>query len=160
MRKSFANDKRAVSAVIATVIIVAVTIAIAIAVAYWMGGLATIFTRFEKIEVKSAFVVKQAGVFTISLTYINTGATATTIDIVTINGVPLASYVPVVTPGGSLDPLGDELTCPTGVERIGTLAITEDALDPSGNMLASGVTATINLHTTGGKDYYTSVTLP
>ena len=98
--------------------------------------------------------------FTISLTYINTGATATTIDIVTINGVPLASYVPVVTPGGSLDPLGDELTCPTGVDRIGTLAITEDALDPSGNMLASGVTATINLHTTGGKDYYTSVTLP
>ncbi|MGQ9461354.1 MAG: archaellin/type IV pilin N-terminal domain-containing protein, partial [Candidatus Bathyarchaeaceae archaeon] len=43
-------DRRGISPVIATVIIVAVTIAVSIAVAYWMGGLASFFTRFEKIE--------------------------------------------------------------------------------------------------------------
>jgi len=161
LRKSFAEDKRAVSAVIATVIIVAVTIAIAIAVAYWMGGLATIFTRFEKIEVKSAFVQKSSGQFIITITYINTGATATTVDLVTINGVPCESYVNgTVTRGGSLTEGGDELTCPTGVERVGTLTFPDGVTDPSGNMLTGGVTATVDLHTTGGKDYYNSVTLP
>jgi len=158
-RKSFAHDKRAVSAVIATVIIVAVTIAIAIAVAYWMGGLATIFTRFEKIEVKSAFVSKQGtpATFRINITYINTGATATTIDLVTINGVPLASYIPAATPGGSL---ANNLTCPTGVTRVGWITFNDNTRDPSGNVLTGGVTATVDLHTTGGKDYYNSVTLP
>jgi flagellin-like protein len=48
-------DRRGISPVIATVIIVAVTIAVSIAVAYWMGGLASFFTRFEKIEIGSAY---------------------------------------------------------------------------------------------------------
>jgi len=115
---NISNDKRAISAVISTVIIVAVTIAVAIAVAYRMGGLVTIFTRFEKIEAKGACVVRTGTQYKITVTYVNTGATATSIDLITVNGVPWDS------------------------------------------MLTCGVTATINLHTTGGKDYYMSVTLP
>lgn len=156
-KKSLVKDKRAVSAVIATVIIVAVTIAIAIAVAYWMGGLATIFTRFEKIEVKSAFVVKKNSQYNISIRYINTGASATSIDLITINGVPTASYTTPLTLGGAFV---TDITCPTGVTREGWITFIDGARDPSNNILTSGVTAIIGLHTTGGKDYYTSVTLP
>ena len=39
---------KAISPVIATVIIVSVAIAIAVAVAFWMTGLAGAFTKFEK----------------------------------------------------------------------------------------------------------------
>jgi len=155
--KNITNDKRAVSAVISTVIIVAVTIAIAIAVAYWMGGLATIFTRFEKIEVKSAFVIKQGTQYKINITYVNTGATATSIDLITVNGVPVTSYTAPLQLSGSF---ATDLTCPIGVTKLGTIIFNEGAKDPSGNVLTAGVTATVDLHTTGGKDYYTSVTLP
>jgi len=157
--KNISNDKRAISAVISTVIIVAVTIAVAIAVAYWMGGLATIFTRFEKIEVKNAYVVRTGTQYKINITYINTGATPTSIDLITVNGVPWDSYLS----GSGMAISGDfvdDPTCQIGVEKVGTISFYDKAEDPSGNILTSGVTATINIHTTGGKDYYTSVTLP
>lgn len=49
------KNRRAVSPVIATVILVAVAITIAVAVSYWMGGISSQYTRFEKIEVTSAY---------------------------------------------------------------------------------------------------------
>lgn len=156
-RGNISNDESAVSEVISTVIIVAVTIAIAIAVSYWMGGLVAIFTRFEKIEVKSAFVVKINSQYNISIRYINTGASATSIDLITINGVPTASYTTPLTLGGAFV---IDITCPTGVTREGWITFIDGARDPSNNILTGGVTAIIGLHTTGGKDYYTSVTLP
>ncbi|MEM2038847.1 MAG: archaellin/type IV pilin N-terminal domain-containing protein, partial [Nitrososphaerota archaeon] len=44
-----------ISPVVATVILVAVAIVIAIAVAFWASGLVGIFTRFEKIEIQTAY---------------------------------------------------------------------------------------------------------
>jgi hypothetical protein len=157
------HDKRAVSAVIATVIIVAVTIAIAIAVAYWMGGLATIFTRFEKLEVSSAYVVQDAITkdYVITLHYVNTGATATSIDMISLNGVPLnvvpTQWTPVPTLGIDFGTLPSP--CPTGVAKSGTITFAPKTADLSGNQLNAGVTVTITIHTTGGKDYHASVTL-
>ncbi|MEM2812119.1 MAG: archaellin/type IV pilin N-terminal domain-containing protein, partial [Candidatus Bathyarchaeia archaeon] len=55
------HNQKAVSPVIATIIIVAVAIVMSIAVAYWMLGLATTFTRYEKLEFISAYAVKDAG---------------------------------------------------------------------------------------------------
>ncbi|RJS77410.1 hypothetical protein CW711_06650, partial [Candidatus Bathyarchaeota archaeon] len=40
------RNKRALSPVIATVVLVAVTIVVAVAVSYWMGGIAGLYTRF------------------------------------------------------------------------------------------------------------------
>jgi len=158
-RKSLSHDKRAVSAVIATVIIVAVTIAIAIAVAYWMGGLATIFTRYEKIEVKSAYVTKASGVYTVTVNFVNTGATQTSIDSVMLNGVPYdaTGWSSDITVAGDLVP---GKVVETGQEKTGTIQFNVDVQDPSGNQLSPGVTLTLTIHTTGGKDYHASVTLP
>jgi len=152
-RKSLSHDKRAVSAVIATVIIVAVTIAIAIAVAYWMGGLATIFTRYEKIEIKSAYVLSSSTNYVVTLTFVNTGATSTSIDSIFLNGLPLSEYS--ATFNQTLP-----FTCETGVTHGGKITFAKGATDSAGNKLSAGVTLTITIHTTGGKDYHASVTLP
>ena len=49
------------SPVIATVILVAVAITVAVAVAYWMGGIAGQYTKFEKVEIQTAYSVRNAG---------------------------------------------------------------------------------------------------
>jgi hypothetical protein len=157
-RKSLSRDKRAVSAVIATVIIVAVTIAVAIAVAYWMGGLAAIFTRFEKIEISTSYVTIASNTYKVTITYENTGATATTIDMIQLNGVPTASFStpPTLLGDFAKSPIPAEI----GVVHSGTIQFQKGLTDPSGNALSSGVTLTVNLHSSSGKDYYTSMTLP
>ena len=47
------RSRRAVSPVIATVILVAIAITVSVAVAYWMGGIAGTFTTFEQVELAS-----------------------------------------------------------------------------------------------------------
>ncbi|MGQ9515603.1 MAG: hypothetical protein ACUVTL_11270, partial [Thermoproteota archaeon] len=135
------------------------------AVAYWMGGLATIFTRFEKIEVKSSYVTKNNNnnTYTVTMNYINTGATSTSIDSIFLNGIPIdANWVGTITLGGDFAELGTggKPVCETGVSKIGTINFDIGLKDPSGNQLTPGVTLTITIHTTGGKDYHASVTLP
>ena len=47
--------RKAVSPVIATVVLVAVAITIAVAVSYWMSGISSQYTQFEKVEVTGAY---------------------------------------------------------------------------------------------------------
>ncbi|MEM4424895.1 MAG: archaellin/type IV pilin N-terminal domain-containing protein [Candidatus Nezhaarchaeales archaeon] len=104
-----AFDRKAISPVIATIIIVAVAIVMSIAVAYWMMGLTTTFTRYEKLEYTAAYVVptevhvikgveKEEGVkeeelvinvWNVTLKLKNTGTAVATINDILINGVPL-----------------------------------------------------------------------
>ncbi len=44
------KNRKAVSPVIATVILVAVAITISVAVAYWMGGISSQYTKFENLD--------------------------------------------------------------------------------------------------------------
>jgi flagellin-like protein len=152
------NGKKGVSTVIAAVIVVAVTIALAIAVAYRLGGLAWMFARFEKIEINDAYVTLASGTYTVIINYENAGATATSIDSILLNGVPTTSYTTVPTLAGAFNPL--PASASVGVTATGTIVFPQKDADPSGNQLNSGVTCTIDLHSTGGKHYYASVTLP
>ncbi|MCL7389936.1 MAG: hypothetical protein LZ173_08440 [Thaumarchaeota archaeon] len=77
-----------ISPVVATVILVAVAIIIAIAVAFWASGLVGIFTRFEKVEIRSAFAQIQGNNYLINLDIANTGSADVTIDDIYINGQP------------------------------------------------------------------------
>jgi len=56
-RRPVRRKDRAVSPVIATIILVAIAIVMAIAVAYWALGLGGTFTRYEKIEIMSMYAV-------------------------------------------------------------------------------------------------------
>ena len=131
-----------ISPVVATVILVAIAIVIAIAVAFWASGLVGVFTRFEKIEIKAAYVSGSD----VILVAKNTGSAAATIDDIYVNGVPLGGS------GGkwgggptSLDP-GDEAT------------ITVNS--PATGSFTSGVTYEVAVHTASGKLYPVSVLIP
>jgi flagellin-like protein len=93
------RNKRAVSPVIATVILVAVAITIAVAVAYWMGGISSQYTRFEKIEITSAYCESTTGTWgesrpcwKITLDLRNTGTTEATIIAAFVNSKQIADY--------------------------------------------------------------------
>jgi len=149
------NDRRGVSPVITTVIIVAVGITIAIAVALWMTGLVGAFMGYEKVEIRSAFPEPlEEGGWTVHITYINTGSSPAKIDNVFINNVPYDSWDPAAE-------LDTDLPWPAniGTEEKHEITIT-DSSEYGNQKLVSGVTIEIKLHSTGGKEYFTSVVLP
>jgi len=49
------RERRAISPVIATVILVAVAITVAVGVSYWMSGIAGQYTAFEKVEISTGY---------------------------------------------------------------------------------------------------------
>jgi len=142
--KSFRESRKAISPVISTIIIVAVAIAISIAVAFWLGGITGIFTRFEKLEIPTAYAEKADNTtWTVTLEVKNTGTTPTTITEVLVNGVPYGNFT--LTPAdGYLDP-----------GHGGSVVVILYTNDFSG-----GQAVTITLHTSGGQDYPKTVVLP
>ncbi|RLF16807.1 MAG: hypothetical protein DRZ82_10420, partial [Thermoprotei archaeon] len=92
--KELKRNNTAISPVIATVIIVAVTITVAIAVAYWMGGIAGLYTRFEQLEIVEAYAVKDETnkCWRVVLKVMNKGSSPATIDGIYLNGVPFDQY--------------------------------------------------------------------
>ena len=153
MKQKLVRDKRGISPVITTVILVAVGIAIAVAVALWMSGLVGLFTRFEQLEIKSRYVDAYTnGSFQIHVIFSNTGTTDTSVDNVLVNGKPYGEW------GCSLN---YELSIPAPIGTENHLIVTIPSGASSGAAeLKSGVTVTITLHSTGGKEYLTSVALP
>ena len=84
MRKRLRN-KKALSPVVAAIILIAVTVAVSIAVAAWMGALTIGFMGgTEQVEIRNiAFPTNSSAVLTIK----NTGTSAVTIQEVWINNV-------------------------------------------------------------------------
>ncbi len=132
--------KSGISPVVATVILVAVAIVIAIAVAFWASGLVGVFTRFEKIEIQSAYYDGSSIVIIAK----NTGSSNAVIDMIMANGAP----------------------CITGIAEtmiIGGTFSTQIAAcqeDAGGKIYTGGVTNEIALHTTSGKTYPVAVLVP
>jgi len=164
--KRLLRNKRGISPVIATVIIVAVTIAVAIAVAFWMGGLTSIFTRFEKLEITSAYADLTGGNFVITLNFKNTGSAAATISDVLLNGKPASAYGTAVSSAlvtcgtSSYDFVvsGGTVSVPIGSE--GNLVVTAPLTVPPTTPFVSGVSIELTIHTSAGKDYPRVVVLP
>ena len=95
MRKMF-KSKKALSPVVAAIILIAVTVAVSIAVAAWMGALTFTFMKTEELKVQShTWATNRTS---ISLTMKNTGTGALTVSEVRINDVSLTN----VTISGTL----------------------------------------------------------
>ncbi|RLE79379.1 MAG: DUF4352 domain-containing protein [Thermoprotei archaeon] len=166
-------NKKAISPVIATVIIVAVTLTIAIAVAYWMGGIAGLYTRFEKIEVAGATVIKKSETtasgtiyyWEITLTVKNTGSADATIDNIIINGIPISQIqdptekLAVTYDNTTVDLNNIRIPVNAGEEKKIVITVGEGATVGSGK-LASAMSVEIKIHTAAGKDYPKLITLP
>jgi len=155
-----------ISPVVATVILVAIAIVIAIAVAFWASGLVGVFTRFEKIEIVSAYATPgtTAGTYDVTVVAKNTGSSSATIDQIMINGVPAynvtASGCEAIDgaspPGISTDGLGDcEITGSAALTPGASATITMTITPES-----PGITIEVAVHTASGKLYPSSVLLP
>jgi flagellin-like protein len=157
---SIARSRKAVSPVIATIIIVAIAISIAIAVAYWMVGITGAFTRFEKLEVVSAYATAYSNDtytgYKIKITLKNTGTTDTTINLIFINGKPAQDYTKVGLYNETAETWWnlDNLNIPA---RMGSTISLEVYLPDT---FKPGQSVEITLHTAGGKDYPKNVVLP
>jgi flagellin-like protein len=125
-----------ISPVVATVILVAVAIVIAIAVAFWASGLVSVFTRFEKIEIVSAYWDGSQVVVIAK----NSGSSPAVIDAIFVNGLPCQTGLSVSLAIGS----NATLTVDTGPNCVRT----------------GGVTNEVALHTTSGKTYPVAVLVP
>lgn len=92
--RSFRRSIKAVSPVIATIIIVAIAITMSIAVAYWVLGLGSSFTKYEKVEFTSAYADLTGGNFVAVMNFKNTGSATATVDSATIfyNGKPAVAF--------------------------------------------------------------------
>jgi flagellin-like protein len=151
--KSFRDNRKAISPVISTIIIVAVAIAISIAVAFWLGGITSIFTRFEKLEITTAYAVainKPFSGWNITLEVKNTGTTAVTITDVLINGIPSSAYTEVLQNGTNV-------YLNTGESKVIMITIPTQA---DSYTFTAGQAVTVTIHTAGGQDYPKTVTLP
>ncbi|MEM3807436.1 MAG: archaellin/type IV pilin N-terminal domain-containing protein [Nitrososphaerota archaeon] len=128
--------KSGISPVVATVILVAVAIVIAIAVAFWASGLVGVFTRFEKIEIQTAY---WAGSNVIVIAK-NTGSSPAVVDMILVNGMP----------------------CSTGLSNQLSVGGTYRwTITPGTNCIQTGgITNEIALHTTSGKTYPVAVLVP
>jgi len=159
------GSRRALSPVIAVVVLVSVTIVVAVSVAYWMGALAGTYTRFEKLEISSAYSSKvddwtgdpdvpvgwgTEGGWTIRIVVKNSGSADATIDDVFVNGIPYG-YFSNVTVRYSSDPYG--FGGAIGPGATGSVEILVRAGTDADITFSSGSTLDIKLHTAAGKEY-------
>jgi hypothetical protein len=133
------RGKAGISPVVATVILVAVAIVIAIAVAFWASGLVGVFTRFEKVEIVSAYWDGNEVVIIAR----NTGSSIAVVDMILANGAPCATTSVALSIGAST-----------------TLSVSACDTDLGGSIITGGVTNEIALHTTSGKTYPVAVLIP
>jgi flagellin-like protein len=137
--KRLLKSRKALSPVVAAIILIAVTVAVSIAVAAWMGALTFTFMKTEELKITS--MTFQTGNATIYVT--NTGADSLTISSVTIDDAPAGTP----TWGGSI----------TG----GTLAKGASGTITVSHSWSSGSKYTYAVLTTQGNKYtYTTTAAP
>ena len=144
--KKIWKGKKALSPVVAAIILIAVTVAVSIAVAAWMGALTFTFMGTEQLEIQGASWGGTTGdaANTITLSVQNTGTADLTVDKYKL-GVGETAYDlnpddVVVNQGQSTT-----VTCPTGAD---------------GEAWTSGTTYDIYLITATGKQFPYRATAP
>ena len=151
------RKSRAVSPVIATVILVAVAITIAVAVSYWMSGISSQYTQFEKVEIQSGVcTVDAAGNWTVAIKLKNSGTATATIISIFINDLEIDNYNAVAAAGEWNTDMPDSYSLTSGMSGIVKIYISSWK---STATLSSGTTVNIKLHSAGGMDYIKLVEL-
>jgi flagellin-like protein len=94
------TKKRGVSPVIATVILVAIAIVISIAAAFWMTGLLSSFTAYEKLTL-SAIISKSGSDHKVTIAITNDGTVTATVLKILIDGEDkTSSFSPTIPSSG------------------------------------------------------------
>jgi flagellin-like protein len=152
------QKRKAVSPVIATVILVAVAITVSVGVSYWMGGISSQYTQFEKIEIQTGYAtygVDGGGInsgWNISLSLKNSGSASSTITHVFVNDKPVDlrdTPVNIFTVGE----LETSVSTTGVILEAGQSKEVYILVDDAYENLSSGTTVNIKLHSAGGMDY-------
>ena len=155
------RNRKAVSPVIATVILVAVAITVAVAVAYWMGGIAGQYTKFEKVEIQSAVCTKLPiggpdYYWNVTMKLKNTGTAAATLLSVFINDIEVTEYdADAEVDAKAVANMTSGVTIGSGDVLVINIFIDYDNY----LTLSSGTTVNIKIHSAGGMDYIKLVEL-
>ena len=147
------------SPVIATVILVAVAITVSVAVAYWMGGIAGQYTKFEKVEIQSAVCTTANGNWTITMKLKNTGTATTTLLSAFINDVEVDNYDQTGVVMGAWATSINVTTASTLTSGETKVVLFWLDSGKSGSTLSSGTTINVKIHSAGGMDYIKLVEL-
>jgi flagellin-like protein len=172
MSTSIIHKRRAVSPVIATVILIAVAVALGIAVAFWASGLTSSFSKYEKLGVNTQYATGSGGVWTIYLGGQNTGSSDATITQIQVNGVPYIVYNSSVVPtctvnqvqcsGTWYTPNSNSLAISVKSGQSFALALELDNTQHMvpGKTFSSGQTIQVTIITAAGNNYPASIVLP
>jgi len=153
------RKRKAISPVIATVILVAVAITIAVAVAYWMAGISGQYTKFEKVEIQAASCEKSptgyTGYWVITLTLKNSGSATSTLNGVYVDDL-VTTMIPTGFPTGGVNTniYSDvSLASPKSILSGASGTVTVYIGQAWGAPITSGTTVDIKIHSAGGMDY-------
>jgi len=163
------KERKAISPVIATVILVAVAITVAVGVSYWMSGISSQYTQFEKVEIQTGYATYDTTntIWTVTMAIKNSGSADATVNMAFLNDVPCdaAEYkkgaanltagwwgVSFKTTGVTLKP-GESTTVYVYIDnpcdQVAELAF-----------LSAGTTVNVKIHSAGGMDYIKLIRLP
>jgi len=169
--KRLLRSRKALSPVIATVILVSVTIVVAVSVAYWMGSIAGTYTRFEKVEIPTAYAnkvddwtgdpncpwtaqISSCGGWNVTFVLKNSGSADATIDNVFVNGKPYAQFTnATVRWYDSTGPQLGQISLTVNAGGTATIEILVRAGEDQDITFSSGTALDIKLHTAAGKEY-------
>lgn len=141
-----------VSPVIATVIIVAIAITVSVGVGLWVLGITTAFTKFERLELTTAY---ESDIGQITVIVRNVGSADATVTDIFVNGKP----TDVLGINVSYSLTGDEpftlMTEPLTIKAGSEVTFRLDGF--SSTNFVAGQTVEIVFHTAAGRDYPRSV---
>ena len=144
------QTRKAVSPVIATVILVAVAITVSVGVSYWMGGISSQYTQFEKVEIQTGYATAATGGWNLTMTVKNSGSADATITHIFVNDVPVTNLVASAVVAGET---GADITA-TGLSlNAGASGTVMVYISSTYASLSAGTTVNIKLHSAGGMDY-------
>jgi hypothetical protein len=154
MMRFFRRNRKAVSPVIATIIIVGIAIVMSIAVAYWLMGLVS--PGKETLQFVSGYATADASNFYMNITLKNIGSKDATIDLVFLNAKPYSSY-------GNVQIQWNGTVAAQYPVKIGDVAsgyITLAKTPSSVGNWTSGISVDVNVHSVAGYEYPKSIVLP
>jgi flagellin-like protein len=170
MTTTIIHKRRAVSPVIATVILIAVAVALGIAVAFWASGLTSSFSKYEKLGVSTQYsTLLSANNWNITLGGQNTGSSAASITQIQVNGIPIqpsksgsnfewgtASSIN----GCNLISTNNALPIPVPSGQSFCISFSLPASSGGSQTFADGQTIQVTIITAAGNNYPASIVLP
>lgn len=152
------RSQRAVSPVIATVILVAIAITISVSVAFWVGGTTGSFTKFETVEIQNGVcAIDGSSNWVITISLKNTGTTSATLTNVFVNEAEVSAYGAAVPTAGEIT---TSLATATPTSMSSGEAITVTVWIGVGyESLSSGTMVNVMIHSSGGMDFFKLIEL-